>query len=186
LKKKIQNAELLDAATRIINSKGVSHLTLENVALEAGVSKGGLLHYFPNKKALIQGGINSVIETYTENLEKSAAKDPEPGGTLRAYIEVSLHDPEQMTAGLLAAIATDPELLKPLQDHYAEWQKQVEDDGLDPVEATIVRLAVDGLWFCDMFGLAALDADLREKILQRLVTMTRTDKGNNSPDPQRA
>ncbi|GED70442.1 TetR family transcriptional regulator [Brevibacillus reuszeri] len=176
MKKKIQNDELLNAVSRIINTKGVSYLTLENVANEAGVSKGGLLHYFPNKKALIEGGITSVIEKYTENLEKSSQKDSDPGHTLRAYIEVSMHDPDQLTAGLLAAIATDPELLKPLQDHYAVWQRHVENDGLDPVFATIIRLAIDGLWFCDMFGLTSVEPELREKVLNELVALTRKDQ----------
>lgn len=173
MKDKTLDSQLLDAASNIIKNKGVAHLTLEKVAMEAGVSKGGLLYHFPNKKALIQGGLNAVIERYTEKLEKSSGKDNSPGHTLRAYVEVSLNDPQQMTSGLLAAIATDPELLKPFQDHYQEWQKRIEEDGLDPVQATIIRLAVDGLWFCDMFGLAPIESDLREKVLHELLNLTR-------------
>ena len=37
--------------------KGVAKLTLEAVAKEAGVSKGGLLYHFSNKEALIEGMI---------------------------------------------------------------------------------------------------------------------------------
>ncbi|OIK09074.1 hypothetical protein BIV60_24940 [Bacillus sp. MUM 116] len=176
LKKKALNEELLDAASRVINTKGFSHFSLANVAEEAGVSKGGLLHHFPNKRALIQGQLNSVLEKYSRSLEEKSALDSNPGHTLRAYIDVSLKDPEQMEAGLLAAIATDPELLKPVQDHYLIWQKRVEEDGLDPVLATIIRLAIDGLWFCDMFGLAPLDNDFREKVLDKLYSLTRNNE----------
>lgn len=109
--------ELFEAAQRIINTKGVSHLTLDNVAKEAGISKGGLLYHFPNKNALIEGGINAVLERYAEEMDNLDTKDTDNGHFLRSYTEVSLNNPQQMTSGLLAAIATDPDLLKPVQNY---------------------------------------------------------------------
>ena len=41
---------ILDAANRIVIGQGVERLTLEQVAAEAGMSKGGLLYHFPRKK----------------------------------------------------------------------------------------------------------------------------------------
>ena len=41
------------------------------------------------------------------------------------------------------------------------WQARLVDDGLDPVTATVLRLASDGLWLCDLFGLAPPPAALR-------------------------
>lgn len=168
--------ELFEAAQRIINSKGVSHLTLDNIAKEAGISKGGLLHYFPNKNALIREGISTVLENYAEEMEKLSSKDPNNGHFLRSYAEVSLNNPQQLTAGLMAAAATDLELLKPIQDHYESWQKKIEEDGLDPVLATMIRLTIDGLWFCDLFGLAPPEGELRKDLLERLVNLTQAEK----------
>lgn len=37
----------------IAGRDGIAALSLNAVAREAGVSKGGLLHHFPNKQALI-------------------------------------------------------------------------------------------------------------------------------------
>ncbi|MGG3448524.1 TetR/AcrR family transcriptional regulator [Domibacillus aminovorans] len=173
MKENTLEKELLAATSRIINTQGVSRLTLENVAQEAGVSKGGLLYHFPNKKALIMGVLNQIIQRYTDSFLTPSNQDTDPGETLRAYIEVSLKDPQQMTSGLLAAMTSDPELLAPFQEHYELWQKQIEEDGVDPVIATIIRLAVDGLWFSDMFGLAPIQDNLRENVLNELLTMTR-------------
>lgn len=167
--------ELFKAAQRIINSKGVSHLTLENIAKEAGISKGGLLHYFPNKNALISESIKEVLENYSEEMEELDAKDDNAGHFLRSYTEVSLNNPQQLTSGLLAAIAINPDLLKPIQDHYKNWQSKIEDDELDPVLATIIRLAVDGLWFCDIFGLAPPEKELRKDILEKLIHLTQNE-----------
>ena len=64
--------------------------------------------------------------------------------------------------------ATDPALLLPMQQTYAEWVKLLEQDGIDPVTAQIVRLAVDGLWMVELFGLAPPDAETRENVLRAL------------------
>ena len=52
------------ATSQIVQCKGVAKLTLEAVAKEAGVSKGGLLYHFSNKEALIEGMIVRGVEDY--------------------------------------------------------------------------------------------------------------------------
>lgn len=51
-------------------------------------------------------------------------------------------------------------------------QRAVEDDGLDPVLATVVRLAVDGLWLSENFNLARFEPGLRAAVIARLVAWT--------------
>ncbi|QQK75749.1 TetR/AcrR family transcriptional regulator [Salicibibacter cibarius] len=165
--------ELLEATQRVINERGVAYLTIENVAKEAGVSKGGLLYHFPSKSALIEGVIKEVLERYSEEMENLNTNDTDTGHFLRSYAEASLNNPQQLTAGLLAAIATDKELLKPVQNNYREWQERIENDGLDPIMATIYRLAIDGLWFCDIFGLAPPEEAHRRDVLEKLYRLTR-------------
>lgn len=167
--------DLFKATQEIINTKGISHLTLDNIAKEANISKGGLLYHFPNKKALIEGGIKDVLENYALEMNKRHQEDGTDGSFLRSYAEVSLNNPQQLTSGLLAAIATDPELLKPIQDHYDNWQEKITEDGLDPILATIIRLTIDGIWFCELFGLAPLEEKFKEELLDRLLSMTETE-----------
>src|SRR5215216_5514144 len=50
-----RRAELLDAAIAVIRRDGAQRLTLDAVAAEAGVSKGGVLYHFGSKRALIDG-----------------------------------------------------------------------------------------------------------------------------------
>jgi LPS sulfotransferase NodH len=56
---------------------------------------------------------------------------------------------------------------------YEGWQERVVADGIDPVDATIVRLASDGLWFAQLLGLGAPQGELRAAVLQRLRDLTR-------------
>jgi len=56
----IQPSLLLAAANKVVVDRGVDALTLDAVACQAGVSKGGLLHHFPSKEALITAMVQQV------------------------------------------------------------------------------------------------------------------------------
>lgn len=173
---------ILDAANKIIQREGVAHLTIEAVAKEAGMSKGGVLYHFPSKDVLIEEMIAFYIEGFNTNLNKELARETaEPGRWSRANIRASSSStveepPEEVAAvtGLIAAIATNPQLLDPLRKQYDEWQKQAESDNIAPTLATILRLAVDGLWLADMLGFASPKGKFREEVINAMLTMTRT------------
>ncbi|WP_084500687.1 SMR family transporter [Halalkalibacillus halophilus] len=61
--------EILDAASRVVVREGVDRLTLETVAKEAGVSKGGLLYHYSTKDALIMAMNVYVIERFREKID---------------------------------------------------------------------------------------------------------------------
>jgi AcrR family transcriptional regulator len=50
-------------------------MTLEAVAREADVSKGGLLYHFPSKEALISGMVRRLIEGYRDALGRELARE---------------------------------------------------------------------------------------------------------------
>jgi len=164
---------ILDAANRIVQERGVDHLTLKLTAEEAGVSKGGLLHHFPGKEALIRGMIQYYLDRFTDDFnEVSQQQDAgAPGRWTRAYLYTTSEDYQRsprMSSGLLAAVATNPDLLAPMQQRFEEWVRLLEKDGIDPTVAAIIRLAVDGLWMVELFGLAPPEPDMREKVLRAL------------------
>jgi len=170
---------ILEAANHIVLEQGVDRLTLEAAAAAAGVSKGGLLYHFPNKEALIVGMIQSYLERFTTDFNFSAEKDPPAaaGRWTRAYLETTFADNERiprLSSGLLAAIATDPSLLTPLQQTFADWVGHLSQDGIDPVTATIIRLAADGVWLVELFGLNTPDAVMKARVMETLLEMSRT------------
>lgn len=80
---------------------------------------------------------------------------------------------KEIGTALLAALFTNPDILNKFQSQYATWQQNIENDGIDPVRSTIIRLAADGLWYSEMFGLGVLDDELRTKVIQELINMTK-------------
>jgi len=168
---------LLDAAEAVVAREGVSHLTLEAVANEAGVSKGGLLYHFPAKSALITAVVERLGNRCESRQAETVAADPQRAGAFaRAYVTVRTHpaDPqrESIHTAVLAAIGTDPEYLDPLRRRIAEWQQRLESDGIDPVTATIVRLAIDGLAVGRLLKVPMPEGEMRERVIEKLVQMT--------------
>jgi AcrR family transcriptional regulator len=169
--------QILGAAVSLVGREGVSGLTIERVAGEAGLSKGGVFYHFPSKEALIEGMIGRALEDADREIGRLAASEAEvPGGFARAYARATFGQKGgphlDVSGGLLAAVANDPDLLEPLRARYGVWQDRLLRDGIDPATATLVRLAADGLWFADLFGFAAPEGRLRKELLAALLSLT--------------
>lgn len=169
---------ILGAAERLVLGDGVAKLTLDAIAQEAGVSKGGLLYHFGSKDALITGLVEYLTERYEQRIDEQLDATADVGSWVRAYVAATFlpgtAGPDQTrraSAALLAAMAADPGLLDPLRARYEEWQQRIERDGIEPATATLVRLAADGLWFAELFGLAPPSGTLRERVREQLLTL---------------
>ncbi|AWB46577.1 TetR family transcriptional regulator [Paenibacillus sp. CAA11] len=171
-KAEIKKELILKAVSQIVHEEGVEKLTLEAVAKKAGISKGGLLYHFPSKEALLQGMVEHLSNRFLEEFHQKAEEDPRTMGKwTRAYMDASLScDSEvgDLYTALSAAHFANPELLQVLQEQYFKMQALIEDDAIDPVKSTMIRLALDGLWFAEMFGLAPPHPELRQKIVEEL------------------
>ncbi|MCP4130629.1 MAG: TetR/AcrR family transcriptional regulator [bacterium] len=62
----VKRNHILDALKRCLEKEVYSQISLEDVAQEAGISKGGLRHYFPTREGLYI----SLIEDFFSNIEK--------------------------------------------------------------------------------------------------------------------
>jgi len=85
---------LLRSAYRVITRQGSHRLSLQDVADEAGVSKGMVLYYFKTKE-------NLFLTTMRYALERTGAR-------IRERI-AGVDDPHQVIAALIDAIFIDPE-----------------------------------------------------------------------------
>ncbi len=168
---------ILKSGTAFVLEHDFHSLTLDAVASYAGISKGGLLYHFPNKDALLKGLADYIFEQYTQHFHDYAAKDPdEKGKWTRALVKVSKWDLDQnakLNVGIMASSMLDPHITEGMAKGYQHMQKQVEQDRLDPVDASIIRLAIDGLYYSELLNMAPIDKDLREKVIERLLRMTK-------------
>ena len=171
---------IIDAAEEVVLRDGVARLTLEAAAAEAGLSKGGVLYHFPTRDALVAGMVDKIIEEFDEDIERFLDNDRGAGAFTRSYIRATMTPSsprpdreDRLGAALIAAAAAEPALLVPLQRAADRWQQRLEDDGLDPTLAKVLRLACDGLWMCDLFGLAPPSATRRGQVADELERLAR-------------
>jgi AcrR family transcriptional regulator len=180
---------ILFAAAKIVIAQGAARMTLEAVAKEANVSKGGLLYHFPSKDALIESMIETMVAGLTERIRKAYEDDDvgtNRGRWLRALTIANFQSKDQeLGAGLTAAVLLNPELLEANRQAYETRQSLIEQDGVDVVTANIIRLVGDGIWFSELLGLAPPEEPLKTQIMNRLLSMTTgetdqpTDLGNS-------
>jgi AcrR family transcriptional regulator len=169
---------VLMACNRILRRGVLTDLTLENVAAEAGLSKGGLLYHFPNKEALIEALFMHHNQLFEERVELLAAAEDEPlGAWLRAYAKALIEqiaDPSNASlyASLFAAEEQYVGAHSLMNGKWFQWERRAKNSGLDPGRAELVRLAVDGLWFAQMHNYAPPDPARREQIEEMILQMT--------------
>ena len=166
--------KLLEAASLVVKEKGASQLTLEAVAKQANVSKGGLLYHYPNKQALLKAMIGYLNENFERAIAKQIEQSEDKMTWLEAYVKMSF-DPQHSqiaeSAGMLAAIANNMSLLEPLAERYQVLQQELEASNLDSDLANIIRLAADGLWFTELFKISPLTEERRAQVLAALLTL---------------
>jgi AcrR family transcriptional regulator len=172
---------ILDAANRVLTVKGAEGFTLEAVAAEASVSKGGLLYHFPSKNSLIQGMIARSIARVDAALDEELQKAG--GDYLTAYINASFRtavEPEPVSRAMIAAMAGDPALIEPLRARFFRMQEEIAAAAPTPALGTMIRLCLDGLWFSDLFDYAPPPLELREKLHQALLALVPQKDAQNS------
>ena len=167
--------KIIDATNKILKEGGYfTNFSLDSVAREAGVSKGGLMHHFASKDALLRAAAENAIVAFETQIEaKMAADDGKLQGKMtRAYVESVLGD------GATGQAELSPVLLGYLNsaenqtpNRFQTWQARTEADGLDTLTASIVRLTLDGIIYTELIDAQPIDADLRTQIRTRLLAM---------------
>ena len=183
-RKRARNAreEILDAAHHVAARDGAAHLTLDAVAREIGMTKGGVLYNFPSKAALLQGMLERMVETFDEIVEERVAaagpevRNPTLGAVLEAYAFLESIDSDLFMAILTAAV-NDPDLLEPVRALKNRLQARVRAEAADPALAMAVIVAIDGLHFQRMMRLPPTDPNQRKAIADRLKTLVDAMEG---------
>jgi AcrR family transcriptional regulator len=170
---------LLDAAEAVVVQQGIASLTLDAVAREAGVSKGGLLHHYPSKDRLVEALVTRSAEGWRGCYLAAYERTPEgPGRMARALLDHCLSDASSWTKELqrsssacFAALAQNPSLIEPMRATYADLRRRIAEDGLPPGVGEAVAAAIDGLWLYWVLGLAEVDQSLVVRVRAALEEM---------------
>ena len=82
--------DILDAALQLMHDKGYAQMTVDDVLTRLQISKGAFYHYFPSKRALLEGIVEQMRDSATHQL-RSVVDDPQLGAIdkFRGYFQTS-------------------------------------------------------------------------------------------------
>ena len=168
---------ILDAAETVVARDGSGRLTIDAVAAESQVSKGGVLYHYPNKLALLEAMVARMIDSVLNQIiaareAAEAAGEPVLPRVVEALLD-RMEARDNVSQALLAASAEQPGLLETATAPIAVEFQRIADSANDPVLAQIILLSLDGLKLSQLLGLRHVRDTEIKPILDRLVVMSR-------------
>lgn len=169
---------ILDATARTVRRDGLS-ATLDSVAAEAGVSKGGLLYHYASKAALLQAAATDLFESFRAAVFAAVDDaDTEPGRLTRAYIRVSFDDADDVSTmrdnvALAAHLMSEVDLEALAIADAERWRTDLADDGLPAATVRLVVTASDGASIGPLWGSVLHPGDM-DLLREQLLDLTRT------------
>ena len=172
---------IIDAAEQVVIDLGAKHLTFDAVASKAGVSRGGLLYHFPDKKALLKGMLDRLVERSTESRIKKRAELAEGMEREIAAHVLSFSEEDERTkrvgaAALFASGAHDPGLLAPMKKEYRKLMDELTRNGLRFERAAVIALATDGLRLLELLSMSPFDKRERSRIIEEMIFLAKESK----------
>lgn len=193
------------AAMRLADRDGLLNLTIDNVAAEAELSKGGILHHFPNKEALLLGVITHFSELIESSMTRAVADDPNPNYRwIRAMLSLGGKEaeaksiagssvgltPESLDRFMLSILAVavhHPELLKPIQAIGQRLRGRLTANPEEGLEQLMMWLVADGLFLWRFVGLVQANDPLIGHVMdalgKRLVDLTKSNASTIAAKP---
>ncbi len=164
----------LDAAIAIIARDGPGRLTLDAIARESGLSKGGVMHQFRTKeavlKALLERQMAYFEEFSTGAMERLSKTSANPHlATQLATVREAATSPNSAALALVAAMVENPGLISLPREREKERMAAIKQEAADPDLAMLRWAAAMGLTLSSLFGMSPLSKDEHQRLYARLL-----------------
>ena len=187
-----QRDQILNAAIRVVERTGVTGVTFDAVAAEAGITRGGLMYHFRSREALLEAINLHLAHQWEAGLERHAGKradEATPDERMSAFIRNSTTMASRAELLFLLEFARDPALVVPWDEIGRRWAAPPPDDPDDEAALArfMVRLAADGLWAYEYLAGQPLPDDLRQRVAERLTgALAPATAAGTAPSPATA
>ena len=171
---------ILDAVSRVVARDGLVNTTIDAIAAEAGVSKGGVLYYFSSKKALLLGMVDRYEAGFLERRRKVIESLPDtPQRLLKATVTLMLQDMEASRDETpnFGTVLDDPEVCKRVGEFKKRVFKEVCAGLADQEAVALVMYAVDGMWMDLRFTTMVVSRKRRSEAMRELIKYIDTLEG---------
>ncbi|WP_217132496.1 TetR/AcrR family transcriptional regulator [Leucobacter chinensis] len=155
---------IMQAAKEIVAEhtklEGVA-LSLDSVAKRAGLTKPGLMYYFPNKQALMVGLVEFAAQQWHDMLREHAGAEPAEltvFARYRAYVEVATTaEVSRADYWIFSDALYHPSLSGAWQEWLGPWftLEGAPEGARGPL--TAARFCADGAWMSEATGVMQAD-----------------------------
>ena len=157
--------KILFEANKVIAKKGLNSFTLEEVAKEAGISKGGLLYHFPSKDKLIQGLIQFYMEQFENKIDKKRWLKSLVKEHFNCDSEIPLH------YRITCCCGHESRIVRASEENNKKLLERI-NDSKDPVMGMIIYLACYGMAFFKLFCMNEFSREDIQKISDKLMDLS--------------
>lgn len=167
----------LEAAIAIIARDGPGRLTLDAIARESGLSKGGLMHQFPNKEAVLKALLEQQFAHFDEFARKfraeagQATNQPELATQIAISREL-IAQQYSVAQAMLGALAQEPGLLADARAKDGERVAEIRGEAQDADLAVLRWAAARGLALMAMLRVSPLEQVDLDRLFARLLDDT--------------
>jgi AcrR family transcriptional regulator len=168
---------VLAAAEALVKDIGAANLTFDELVRRSGITRGGIVYHFRTKDALLEALVEHDLDQWRKRVADKRSHTTGPAADLAAYIASSTEPDEEssrLCAGLLSAASSSKALNEPWRLYFAQHHVDVNRKQADPVLATLLSLAAEGLFWQETLGLSPLGASERRAVVQRMLALAAT------------
>lgn len=181
--------QILTAATVIAVNGGPQALTIDAVAKEAKMSKGGVLYHFPSKDALIRGMMRMHFEGFWSAFHRFWKEDARKErrwhrAWIKATFEGMRRADEMENPALFMMVHSTPEHSQYLRRHFLRLQTCLQFDGVDRISSRLLVNSIAGLRFERLFRICWQEDITLEALEGRCLELLETfvvSKGGQDP-----
>ena len=187
-KRSIDQGQVLDAAERVVARDGAARLTLDAVAVEAGISKASVLYDYKSKSALIAALVErSVAADNAFNQSMTARLGATANATVRGRI-LAAAEPlpdafRDVALNLCAALAQDAALRQTIQRNQNAVITDIMASSANPRGALLAYLALEGLKLLESLDYHSWPKPERDRILREIDWLVDSEPDATAPLP---
>ncbi|MDN5345873.1 MAG: hypothetical protein PWQ73_370 [Petrotoga sp.] len=189
LDKQERKKYIAEKTLELISEKGLTNLTMEDVALSCNLSKGSIYNYFKNKNSLIVSAFSALLEkvqNFFEDKESNPTQDcAEESADFYAnlYSEILNTFPSKELMRLFEILMNsthEPSMMQILtqtfKENYGKILSRFEKLFNSKTKAFMLQAMFDGLVIYRAVGVEFSDNEIRDNLKKMILSLTDENK----------
>ncbi len=176
-KRTIDREATMAAIEAVVRRHGVSGLSIDAVAKEAGISKSSVVYDFKNKAGLLAAFTRSRLDAHSAHIEGNLPDDGQPNRWLRSLLSCSEDSPtdEETSIAMIisSAMSSEEECHTLMCREINEVFDRVIAEASNPRASTLAYLALHGIKSLEFFGFRRFDPESRQQLLHDIYELLR-------------